>query len=222
MRAIYLGLNMMQKYLLFTILFLLTKNGLAQSHYLLSNFYALKDNSRVILQWTIKRGSTCIGTAILRSTDNVHFEVIGEIQGICGSSDFAQSYNFTDENPVKNKTNYYILELGFSGKTEPSLPVTYFDFSGHKSKVIPNPMKELGYIYFENPNNVIHHLHIFDSHGKYVFKGKSETEYFTVSLSELESIETASFNFNTTKYYYIITDDSGVRLTSGFFLDVGN
>jgi len=80
---------------------------------------AIKDKDRIILQWTIKKGSSCIGIGIFRSTDAINFEVIGEIKGVCGSTEFAQAYHFIDENPIKNKTNYYVLEMGFSGKTTP-------------------------------------------------------------------------------------------------------
>jgi len=195
-------------------------NLLSQSHYLLDNLNAIKDKDRIILQWTIKKGSSCIGIGILRSTDAINFEVIGEIKGVCGSTEFAQAYHFIDENPIRNKTNYYVLELGFSGKTAPPLSVEYIELGTNKSKVIPNPMSGEGRIYFENPNNENHTLHIFDAVGKYVFKYNSNQEYFSVNLSSLEEIESAAFNFNTSRYFYFIADSNGKKVTNGYFIDI--
>lgn len=192
----------------------------SQSHYLLDNLNAIKDKDRIILQWTIKKGSSCIGIGILRSTDAINFEVIGEIKGVCGSTEYAQAYHFIDENPIRNKSNYYVLELGFSGKTTPPLRIEYIELGTNKSKVIPNPMSGEGRIYFENPNNENHTLHIFDAVGKYVFKYNSNEEYFTVNLSSLEEIETAAFNFNASRYFYYITDSNGKKVTSGYFIDI--
>ena len=152
----------------------------SQSHYILDNLSAIKDKNRVIINWTIKRGNSCIGIGIFRSVDRTNYELIGEIQGICGSTEFAQAFHFIDENPVKNKTNYY------------------------------------------NPNNVLHRLYIFDAIGKRVWDSKTNGDKFPISLTDLEEIEIASFNFNTTKYYYYITDNSGKKVSSGIFFDVKN
>ncbi len=194
----------------------------SQSHYILDNISAIKDKNRVIINWTIKRGNSCIGIGIFRSVDRTNYELIGEIQGICGSTEFAQAFHFIDENPVKNKTNYYVLELGFSGKTEPPLEVEYIDFGENQSKVIPNPIASYGFIYFDNPNNELHKLFIFDAIGKRVWDSKTNGDKFPISLTDLEEIEIASFNFNTTKYYYYITDNSGKKVSSGIFFDVKN
>jgi hypothetical protein len=194
----------------------------SQSHYILDNLSAIKDKNRVIINWTIKRGNSCIGIGIFRSIDSTNYELIGEIQGICGSTEFAQAFHFIDENPVKNKTNYYVLELGFSGKSEPPLKVEYIDLGITQSKVIPNPMSGSGHIFFENPNNELHKLFVFDATGKRVWDGKTNDEKFTISLSNKEETEIPSFNFTTTKYYYYITDNNGKKVSTGIFLDIKN
>jgi len=204
-------------------LFLLQAQYLkSQSHYLLDNISAIKDKERVIINWTIKKGSSCIGIGIFRSTNATDYEVIGEIKGVCGSTEFAQAYHFIDENPIKNKTNYYVLEMGFSGKTAPALAVQFVDVGTNKSKVIPNPLSGFGRIYFENPNNEYHTLSIFDAIGKRVIQYKSNEDYFKIYLTGLEEIEPASFNFNTSKYFYYIIDNNGNKVSSGIFIDISN
>jgi len=201
-----------------TLLFVISIQAFSQHNAILSRFQAFKDKNRVILNWTIRQGNSCVGIGIFRSTDSIHFETIGEIQGICGSFDAAQNFTFIDENPVKNKTNYYVLELGFTGKTEPPLAVEFIEIGESKSKVVPNPNNGSGTIYFFNPNNENHTLQVYDSQGKHAFIAKSNQDYFSFSLDNMEEIEIASFNFPESKYSYIIINQANKIITSGIIL----
>jgi hypothetical protein len=200
---------------LFLLLFLPIQLS-AQTHYLLSALDALKDNNRVILTWTIKKGNSCIGITIYRSVDNVNFKKIGEIQGACGSTEYAQSYLFIDESPIKNRTNYYSLELGFSGRTEPSLAVQFIDFSQKKSVVLPNPVTSNGKIHIENPDHQKRNLFIFNKSGQKIYEDNSNNEFFPISLSQLND----QFSSLTT-FFYLITDQFGKFVDSGPIL-IGN
>src|SRR5437870_3891883 len=93
-----------------------TMEGKAQT--LLPVFEAIQVENRVQLNFTISAGNTCNGIQIFRSPDAVNFIEIGDIQGVCGSSDRSESYFFIDQAPLKNKTNYYRLQLGTLGSSE--------------------------------------------------------------------------------------------------------
>ena len=179
-----------------------------QHHYLLDDFRVFKEKDRVILNWTLKKGSTCVGTGILRSTDGVNYEVIGEYQGICGSNESAQSYNFIDESPVKNAKNYYLLELGFSGKTDPALVIEYIDISKENYKVIPNPTSDVANIYFDNPTGENHILRLYDSAGSIIKSYKSSTDIFIIDVSN--SIERNFYaHFSDKMYFFMIAEENG-------------
>ena len=200
---------------IFLLVFLMINSiSHAQSHYLLSRLEAFRADNRVIINWTIRRGGSCFGIGILRSVDKINYTVIGEISGDCGSSESEQSYTFTDENPVKDKVNFYVLEMGFSGKTEPPLSVEYFDFAKNESKVIPNPIYTAGKIHFINPDYTPHTLTVFDESGKLIKTVYTNTEYFGLTSDILDTKST----FGSNKFYYTIAEENGKRVSSGFFL----
>jgi hypothetical protein len=182
-----------------------------QSHYLLSRLEASKDKNRIILNWTIKRGGSCFGIGILRSTNNTDFEKIGEITGVCGSAETEQNFVFIDENPVKNKIHYYVLEMGFSGKTEPPLEAEYFDFEKNKSFVFPNPMRSEGRIKFINPHSSKHLLSVFDLMGRKIWSQSTDNDEFILSHNTID------FNPVVQKLTYIIQNAEGNIISTGIF-----
>jgi len=100
---------------IFLLLLLISQSAsvsVAQNHPILGKFSISENNGDVYLSWSIIAGSSCNGIQIYRSIDSINFSQIGDIPGVCGSVDFTQTYDFTDNNPVKNKVNYYRLELG--------------------------------------------------------------------------------------------------------------
>lgn len=185
-----------------------------QSHYLLSKFEATRHENRIILSWTIKQGGSCFGIGIFRSTDNTEFEKIGEITGNCGSSENEQNFIYIDDNPVKNMINYYVLEMGFSGKTKPPLEAEFFDFDKNSSKVIPNPFKDSARILFINPDFATYTLYIFEESGKLLKTAISKEDAFILTSDDIHYNTPATER----KFYYIITDEKGQRITSGIFI----
>lgn len=205
----------MKTFLFWILLVSFLINGNAQNHEILNRFQAIKDKDRVILLWTIKQNSSCQGIGILRSTNNRDFVQIGKIEGVCGSPSEEQHFTYVDENPVPNKTNYYVLELGFSGQTIPSLKVEFIDLSTSSSIVIPNPALYSTTIHFHNPNNEKHELFIYDLTGKYVWKGTTHSDSYHFDIMHIEDLSTASFNIPRNMYHYIIRTESGKKISSG-------
>jgi hypothetical protein len=94
----------MQKALLFMIGLVIMNVGQGQDT-ILANFDVIVLSNSVELKWTIKKGNSCDGISILRSKDSLRFNEIGTIPGICDSPDFAESFQFSNNNPIQNQTN---------------------------------------------------------------------------------------------------------------------
>ncbi|MEY3422711.1 MAG: hypothetical protein RIR48_3036, partial [Bacteroidota bacterium] len=148
---------------------------------------------------------------ILRSTNNTDFEKISEITGVCGSAETEQNFVFIDENPVKNKIHYYVLEMGFSGKTAPPLEAEYFDFEKNKSLVFPNPMRSEGRIKFINPHSGKHLLSVFDLMGRKILSQSTDNDEFILSHQVVD------FNPVVQKLTYIIQNAEGNIISTGIF-----
>jgi hypothetical protein len=154
-------------------------------HPYLEQYDITKERDQVVISWTISKGNNCQGIQVLRSTDNENFEVIGNIEGICGSLESPVSYIFIDQNPVHNTKNYYKLQLGFNGTTEPSKSVLYHDLSSG-ILAYPNPVdlstQDIT-ILFYNPGGTDHILEMYDSQGNKLAQLNTTDDYFTISRS---------------------------------------
>ena len=119
----------------------------------LSGFIVFLNDKEALLHWNIDSGPTCKGIAILHSTDTINFEEIGSISGVCGNSSSGTPYNFTHNNPVLNKINYYKIRMGFSQFSE--IKSLYISYIAPGQLIIkPNPANELFNIEF-NPTAVL-------------------------------------------------------------------
>lgn len=153
----------------------------------LSNFFLIPDNKQVLIYWTIDSGPTCNGITIWRSTDSLSYQEVGNIAGICGSSSSAIPYNFTDKNPIINKTNYYKIRLGNNQFSEIKFVILKYIEPG-KIIIKPNPASENFNIEFNNDNNGSYTLTFVNSVGKIVFeKNDIRESVFTLNTAEFES-----------------------------------
>jgi len=170
--------------LLLALLF--TSTLYAQETMILSGFNGKAADKSVLLQWTIRQGQTCLGTIIERSPDTLHFEPIGEIPGICGSSGSPVPYLFNDESPLVNQVNYYRLELGGQGYSR-ILAIPYFAEGNSGSLVIPNPANQETRIHFENKEERPFQLTLTDMQGKTVLQQQGSTGMAALELGHLPS-----------------------------------
>lgn len=154
----------------------------SQAHPILDNFYIVESNGSVVLNWTIKGGSTCNGIQIFRSTDSINFSQVGEIVGVCGGSSAPQPYDFTDSSPVKNKVNYYKLQLGQEGFTS-VISIEIIEIGKNGNQVRPNPAKDNARIYFANNRYLASNLILYDPSGTILLKQNSDLDYFDLDLT---------------------------------------
>lgn len=175
----------------------------AQHNPILENFTATQNGGKVYLSWTITSGSTCNGIDILRSTDSISFNSISNIAGTCGSLTVAVTYQFTDNNPIKNKTNYYRLDLGGNGSSE-ILAVEIIDVSnGYQLR--PHPVKDYGKLFFQKASNTAHLLIVYNPSAGIELQQTTTNNYFEIFPKQL----------NPGMYFFTIVAAGGISLVKG-------
>lgn len=196
----------MKLFLFITLFFSFTVHSLAQNEDILIQFSAVQVENRVQMNFTIKAGNTCNGIQIYHSVDSVSFSEIGDIQGVCGSSDRNESYSFTDHSPAQNKINYYRLQLGTLGYTYLS-KLFFIQLNGNSALLFPNPVTSETIITFLNTAHDELRLTVFSYHGKLVYES---------SPSHGNSFQLQKDDFSPGHYFYKI-DHGDRHLYSGNF-----
>jgi hypothetical protein len=151
----------------------------AQQSSALSSFFAKQLGDSVVLSFELRAGITCNGIGIQRRVGEESMDFIGFIPGVCGNKEYAETYIFIDENPVKNERLYYRIllgDVGFSQEIEVFIP-DYLS-AGYVLAVEPNSGRWA--IHFRNPLDVEVKLEIVNASGQ-VVRGMSTTmNYFVL------------------------------------------
>ncbi len=168
----------------FSLLFISNAHG--QDVTILNNFNGFEADGNVTLNWVIKSGSTCNGITIFRSIDGVNFEIIGDIQGVCGNLSQPEPYSFVDVSPIKNAINCYKLELGNYGFSE-TVKIEIIDIGSSGYQIRPHPIKSSGKIFFTNKQMSTHQITIYNAAGKIVFVSTTEQDFFVVNSADFSS-----------------------------------
>lgn len=167
------------------IFIFVTTASFAQKSPILGSFSISENKETVFLNWQIVAGSNCNGIQIWRSLDSLYFTQIGFIPGICGNISTPQDFSFTDRNPVKNKINYYRLELGNTGPSE-ILSIEIIDIE-NGYQIRPNPVSDFAKIYFYNNTNHLFQLTIFNLNGAEILRTETKKDFFELSAQGIPS-----------------------------------
>jgi len=172
--------------LLFSLCFLIAFEHMkAQRNSALENFEIFEVYGKVQISATIKTGYSCLGMNFMRTEDTtVLFQSIGSIPGVCGSSTEPLRYDFVDENPPKNKTVYYRVQLGGIGYSE-ILNIRVIDTGKAAYLVSPNPASGFCNIYFKNESQNRHSLTLINRIGLTVMTVHSAENNFYLNLEGL-------------------------------------
>jgi hypothetical protein len=187
-------------FLLLLLISQLASVSVAQNHPILGKFSISENNGDVYLSWSIIAGSSCNGIQIYRSIDSINFSQIGNIPGVCGSVDFIQPFDFTDNDPVKNKVNYYRLELGNQDFSQ-IVSIEIIDISSNGYQIRPQPATDEVTIYFNNETKQEQYFKLYNLNGIEVFTARTKENFiqfntaflqsglflFTISVSESQS-----------------------------------
>lgn len=153
-------------------------------HPILQSFTAYKQSNGVLLRWVIKGGNQCNGTRVFRATDDLDFEQINHIPGICGSFTENETYSYFDSVPHSNQYNHYKLELGFQGFSE-KVTVFFEDFGRSPYLILSDPAAQTVRILFSNDQKQNVSLELYDRAGKSVYSANgndSDFEFNTAAL----------------------------------------
>jgi hypothetical protein len=174
---------------------------LAQSR--IQELSATPFNQNIVINYLISAGNSCAGYQIYRSTDSVNFDLIHDYAGICGETTKSQSITFKDEQPEKNKNNYY------------KVLVQPLDYSNVVS-VFFSDLSEKGYLLVQNP--VYDKLVVLTSLNSKTLKIYSQNGVFIKSLSpnQESQFEENISNLDNGLYYFIIENNTSNILRGKF------
>ena len=180
----------------------------AQSGGIIESFFARQSGNEVRLDFTIAAGNTCNGVEILRSGDEQNFIPIGDIQGVCGSTDQSEHYSFTDPDPLKNAVNYYRLLPGSSSYSS-IVKVLFIDFEQAAAVQIPTLFHEGSVIYLRN----------FDSKQSFTLEVYSLSGMRSeVKTDGINSFEIRKEELNPGVYIYSVLNEQNVSVARGKFV----
>jgi len=168
----------------FAVLLLLFSIPLvSQAHHpILRNFDAHVFDNKIRLSWMITAGNTCSGIRIQRSDNNLYFETIGEIDGVCGSPDTNIPYVFLDSMPLPGQINYYRLELGAQGFSK-SLAIEYVPLNNKGFNLRYNQTGQLVTVYFENDGYDVVAYRLYSSSGQLITNNSTKRNSITFNIS---------------------------------------
>lgn len=198
----------MLKPLLYIVYFLFHSYVYSQNETIeYSNFSAVASHGKVLINWSIEAGSTCNGTEILRSSDNINFEPIGNIVGICGDPSFRSDYKFIDPSPVSNRINYYKLRFPPSDYTN-SIAVEVLDFASTDYILRTNPIYKPEKIYFRDTGGDDATLNLINMKGMHTLQITTNQNFFLIDPALLQN----------GLYYFSITTGSRESIQGKFVI----
>lgn len=150
----------------------------------LDDFSVFQHGEDIYLSWVIAKGNTCNGISIERSSDNIAFEEINYIPGICGNAAYPQPYSFVDAHPLKNQVNFYRLELGLQGYSE-TRSVEYLYVENDGFQIRPNPAVDRVLLMFENTNRREHSVQIYSLRGELILEQTTNNSVFDLEISDI-------------------------------------
>ncbi|MFT5777195.1 MAG: hypothetical protein ACI837_000126 [Crocinitomicaceae bacterium] len=194
-------------FLLIALMFLGISASNAQLESVIPNFSASEFNGKVLLNWAITQGNTCNGIEILHSTDSINFVKIGSIEGICGGSEEIYHYEHTDNNPEKNITNYYRLQLGGVGYSW-IISLHIIDPGENNYRIGPNPLNETSLLHLTNDNHALLTLNVYNLSGVHLKELTTTSPVFELSKND----------FGTGKYLFLVTREFTDSIIEGSFI----
>lgn len=146
-------------------------NGSGQSgeHPFIESFELAVQEGRVLVQWVMKGGSTCDGSAVERSIDGVSFDVVHRIDGLCGDPSVAVPFSFADEDPPELSTLHYRIELGSEGRSSVK-SVRFEQLTRSEQRFFPSPTRGEATLLLNVPQGEAVELRVIDAGGRVVME----------------------------------------------------
>lgn len=157
-------------------------SSMSAQHPILASFVLVQVDNTVQLTFGVLGGASCNGVEWERAGEDLVFETVGAISGVCGGSEFTEYYSLTDEDPIEGEVSYYRLVLGSQGRSS----TVSFQFIALDDgvKVYPNPAQKEVNVRFSNPSQKNAQLILRNLQGQNVLElnGNSDQWIFDVGL----------------------------------------
>lgn len=135
-------------------------------HPILSSFSFNNTDEGIALSFVIAGGNTCNGIDIFHKIgDTGTFKMAGQIPGICGHSSNDTRYDYLHESPNAFDTNYYYLDFGGVGPSEP-VKIFYVPFKG--AEMVVAQSGQTISVFIQGNSFSAAEIDIFDLQGKRV------------------------------------------------------
>jgi hypothetical protein len=161
----------------------------------LISFAATKQGNHNLLQWKTANEINSNYFAVERSTDNVNFTSLGNVNAK-GNTASATEYSFTDNKP-NSGTNYYRLRIVNKDETYVYSGIrTINDAIAFAANIYPNPVQSNLTLNFTSGESMNAHIEIINEEGKTMFSTQTQIS----EGASTQNINTASL---TAGLYYI-------------------
>lgn len=107
----------------------------------LLDFTVKEDKGDALLHWSTASELNNDRFVLMRTTDGIHFELIGTVSG-AGNSSTVLHYSFRDRNPLKGLSYYMLKQVDFDGKESDSELVAFTNDGTSRFQLFPNPTSE--------------------------------------------------------------------------------
>lgn len=136
----------------------------------LSQFYAQKQTSKVVLQWSTSSEENVKQFVIERSNDGKTYKTIGTVAAT-GNSTITKNYSFADQSPFMSALNYYRLKMQDVDGNYKYSKILTIKFDGQLTismQAYPNPVKDLLQVQLPNGLTGTVGLQVIDMQGRVV------------------------------------------------------
>lgn len=140
----------------------------------IGSFYLEKTlKNKVIVNWSMKAGSTCLDLQVERLI-NGEFKTVYTYPSVCGDSDKEEFYSWIDENVPNYSIAEYRIKLE---QTEFTLPITIdldSDLKNNEIVIFPNPAskEQIINVKFRNQFKILNYS-IINQFGQIVYTAKT-------------------------------------------------
>lgn len=150
----------------------------------LVSFDAKPEGNSVACSWSTQSEKNCDFFTIERSTDGIHFEVLGYMKG-AGNTSNTRRYKLYDSDPFFSTTSYYRLsQTDFNGQTRYLEVKTVKANKINELQIFPNPSN--GTIQISGNTEALQQSKLFDLSGRELFIDRRDLpENSVLTISDL-------------------------------------
>jgi hypothetical protein len=146
----------------------------------------LTQQETMLVSWSMQAGLTCIDLELEHAGQDLNFQSVYLHNGICGSTDKEEFYNFEHEHTIET-INYYRIKLGFAGFSD-TIRIDAPLLGSDGLIVYPQPSNDIVNLQFHNPKADNFSLTIVNSSGSFV----STIEQFKGNILQINTLEMAN------------------------------